>query len=210
MVAYGRGLGAGAYRGSAVTWLIGRWYAFTCFARAALVLGLVATASALGHPAGWTVETVAGETDVGDGGPATEAWFDSPRGIAVEASDNLHIADADNGRVRRADAATGVISTVAGTGERGFGGCGQDDVPLRHTLGNWRLYPMDRGIPDRNELGGAKFVASPDFGWNVSVTLTATGNNARCRANQTGAGCTTAWMVAATHVRESRQACRPT
>ncbi len=52
----------------------------------------------------------------GDGGPAAEAQLKAPYGLAVDADGNLFIADGDNGRIRRIDAATGVITTVAGGG----------------------------------------------------------------------------------------------
>jgi sugar lactone lactonase YvrE len=60
----------------------------------------------------------------GDGGPATAARLWRPHGIALDASGNLFIADRDNHRVRRVDAATGVITTVAGTDLLGFSGDG--------------------------------------------------------------------------------------
>jgi len=59
----------------------------------------------------------------GDGGPATEASMFRPSGLAVDAESNLYIST-DN-RVRKVDAATGVIMTVAGTGSPGYGGDGQ-------------------------------------------------------------------------------------
>ena len=60
----------------------------------------------------------------GEGGPATEALLASPFAVALDGAGNLFIADTSNNRIRRVDAATGVITTVAGTGERGFGGDG--------------------------------------------------------------------------------------
>ena len=76
------------------------------------------------------ISTVAGngiEGYAGDGGAATAASIDSPNGLALDAVGNLYIADTHNGRVREVSAATGVISTVAGTGVVGgnaqtFGG----------------------------------------------------------------------------------------
>ncbi len=59
----------------------------------------------------------------GDGGPATKAELnDVFGGIALDADGNLFIADSGNQRVRRVDKATGVITTVAGNGTRGFSG----------------------------------------------------------------------------------------
>jgi len=58
----------------------------------------------------------------GDGGLATAASIDSPSGIALDAAGDLFLADTHNQRVRRVDAVTGVITTVAGTGQPGFSG----------------------------------------------------------------------------------------
>ena len=60
----------------------------------------------------------------GDGGTATSAGMNLPHGVAYDTSGNLFIADTYNHRVRRVDAASGEISTVAGTGEQGFAGDG--------------------------------------------------------------------------------------
>ena len=54
----------------------------------------------------------------GDGGPATRATLNQPHSLAFDAADNLYIADIANHRIRRVDAKTGTIETVAGTGER--------------------------------------------------------------------------------------------
>ena len=59
----------------------------------------------------------------GDGFPATSASLRHPRSVAFDAAGNLFIADAET-RIRRVDAATGIITTVAGNGIRGFSGDG--------------------------------------------------------------------------------------
>ena len=60
----------------------------------------------------------------GDGGPATSASLYQPTGVAVDAAGNVFITDRGNNRVRKVDAATGVITTVAGTGTNGYSGDG--------------------------------------------------------------------------------------
>jgi streptogramin lyase len=60
----------------------------------------------------------------GDGGPALEAALNMPHELCFDAAGHLYIVERDNHAVRRVDGATGVISTVAGTGEPGFGGDG--------------------------------------------------------------------------------------
>ena len=58
----------------------------------------------------------------GDGGPAILAAIDSPTGIALDAAGNLYLADTHNHRIRRVDASSGMITSVAGTGQPGFSG----------------------------------------------------------------------------------------
>jgi sugar lactone lactonase YvrE len=65
------------------------------------------------------ITTVAGSGRFGfggDGGPATRAQLYSPSGVALDAEGNLFIADRLNQRIRRVDAVTGIISTLAGNG----------------------------------------------------------------------------------------------
>ncbi len=72
------------------------------------------------------ITTIAGtgeEGFSGDGGPAVQGRLDRPRGVTVDKAGNLYIADTDNHRIRRVDAA-GIVTTIAGTGRSGFHGDG--------------------------------------------------------------------------------------
>ena len=74
-----------------------------------------------------TITTVAGcgvEGYSGDGGPAVHARIASPHGTALDREGNIYIADLKNDRIRKVDASTGIITTVAGTGEHGYFGDG--------------------------------------------------------------------------------------
>lgn len=94
-------------------------------------------------------------TDIGDGGPATEAFLalggdraSGLMGIAADGPGNLYIADQYNCRVRRVDAETGIITTVAGTSQRtSTGECadGGDLGPAtKAKLGTPRWVALDR------------------------------------------------------------------
>jgi uncharacterized repeat protein (TIGR01451 family) len=57
----------------------------------------------------------------GDNGPAVSAQLNQPRGLTVDGSGNLYIADSMNNRIRKV-APNGIITTVAGNGTRGYAG----------------------------------------------------------------------------------------
>lgn len=59
----------------------------------------------------------------GDGGPATAAQLDDPRGVAVDSAGVLYVSEYNNRRVRKITT-DGLISTVAGTGTAGSDGDG--------------------------------------------------------------------------------------
>jgi len=60
----------------------------------------------------------------GDGGPATAAGIPFPTDVAVDSAGDLYISSYSGHRVRRVDARTGIISTLAGSGEPGSSGDG--------------------------------------------------------------------------------------
>jgi trimeric autotransporter adhesin len=115
--------------------------------------GGIATSAALNYPRGVTIDasgniyiadtynhrirmvtkstgiisTVAGNGSYGysgDGWIATSALLYNPRGVAMDASGNIYIAETDNYRIRMVTKSTGIISTVAGTGSYGYSGDG--------------------------------------------------------------------------------------
>lgn len=93
-------------------------------ARVGLILLLCSSAAA----AQGIITTVAGTGAFGfngDNQPATSAWLAQPPAVAVDSSGNLYMADEINSRIRRVDAVTGIITTVAGTGVAGFNGDNQ-------------------------------------------------------------------------------------
>ncbi len=68
------------------------------------------------------ISTVAGSGKAGfggDGGPATAAMMSQPHSIQLDSAGDLYICDIVNHRIRKVDMKTGIISTFAGTGEKG-------------------------------------------------------------------------------------------
>jgi len=57
----------------------------------------------------------------GDGGKATNASLNQPVGLAADSAGNLFISDNGNARIRKVSP-TGVITTIAGNGNRPFSG----------------------------------------------------------------------------------------
>src|SRR5262249_46941980 len=58
----------------------------------------------------------------GDGGPAKAAFLYQPLSVAIDLAGNLYISDAGNRRIRKVDAITGIITTIAGNGVFGYNG----------------------------------------------------------------------------------------
>ncbi len=121
---------------------------------------------------GGFISTVAGNGIAGysgDGGPATTAELNSPHKVAVDAADNIYIADAGNLRLRIVRG--GNISTFAGDGIGGFSGdggqataaeiAGPGFVTLDH-LGN--VYIGGTNIRKVNSLGIISTIAGIGYG----------------------------------------------
>jgi hypothetical protein len=100
------------------------------------------------------IVTVAGNGSPGfsgDGGAATAARLNSPRGLQVAANGDLYIGDRSNNRIRKVTAATGTITTAAGTGP-GYSGDGGPATAAKlrvpqglHLASTGDLYVADAG-----------------------------------------------------------------
>lgn len=69
--------------------------------------------------------TIAGNGEkawAGDGGLARDAAFSAPHEIRFDAAGNLFVVERDSHTVRRIDAVSGIVTTIAGTGEAGYSG----------------------------------------------------------------------------------------
>lgn len=89
----------------------------------AKVLSLVVISS----PVGATISTVGGNGQqgfAGDNGTFANARFNQPMSLTRDNAGHLYISDYDNHRIRKVDAQTGIVTTVAGNGSAAFGGDG--------------------------------------------------------------------------------------
>ena len=86
-----------------------------------------AEVGAHGRRSAWIITTAVGAGEpgfAGDGGPAAQALLNGPFDVGFDPAGNLYFSDTFNHRIRRVDALSGIIATVAGIGERGYAGDG--------------------------------------------------------------------------------------
>jgi sugar lactone lactonase YvrE len=98
-----------------------KYLSLLCF-----VLSFTSCTSSPPNNSSGTIETIAGTGEpgfLGDDGPAKEAMLERPFGIAIDEIGNVYIGEA--ARIRKIDT-RGQITTIAGSGVRGFSG---DGVP---------------------------------------------------------------------------------
>ncbi|XGV87867.1 MAG: DUF4347 domain-containing protein [Limnothrix sp. BL-A-16] len=127
----------------------------------------------------------------GDNGAATSAQLRYPNGVAVDSDGNLYIADRNNHRIRKVDAITGSISTIAGTGANsGFSPDGTAAAsaivtnPTGLAFYGGNLYVIDRANQRIRKISPAPTVnlsVSSSNGTEASVTtitVTATASSA--------------------------------
>src|ERR1041385_8444485 len=73
------------------------------------------------------VKTIAGTGTPGfsgDGGPGVKAEINNPYGLVTGPDGALYFCEIGNHRIRRLDLKTGIISTAAGSGQKGYAGDG--------------------------------------------------------------------------------------
>ena len=110
------------------------------------LIGVLLTATAWAQAGSdYTIDTINGIRRVGDGGVASSADLQFPSDVAVDGAGNLYIADRENNRIRRVDA-SGIITTIAGTGEAGFSG---DGGPATEAMLKW---PPGVAVDDAGNL----------------------------------------------------------
>ncbi len=145
---------------------------------------------------GGTITTIAGNGAAcssstgacGDGGPATSAQLNAPRGVVVDPAGNVYIVDTGDHRVRMVAAGTGTISTIAGTGaicsattavcgDGGLGTAAQLNTPSGLTLdGQGNLYIADSGDHRIRLLAGGYISTVAGTGTPCSSTTAACGD----------------------------------
>jgi len=82
----------------------------------------------------------------GDGGPGPEAQLNQPASLVLDGADNVFIADTQNHAIRRLDAKTGILTTIAGDGTPGFAGDGGPAAKARLD------FPIGLGLDGKGDL----------------------------------------------------------
>ena len=117
------------------------------------------------------ITTVAGTAEIGfagDGGLGTAAQLNSPKGLAIDSSGNLYIADQGNHAIRKLSPG-GIITTVAGTGQAGYSGEG----------GPAKLAQLNHPVGIAVDANGTLYIADA---WNFRVRAVGPDGNIRAIA----------------------------
>ena len=119
----------------------------------------------------------------GDGGPATDAEL-SAAGVMLDAGGNLYITDWGNKCIRKVDALTGIISTIAGTGAIGSSGDGgpataaELNQPYRTIMDNTgNLYISDQGNTRIRKINTSTSIITTVAGGHPKLDITLGDNN---------------------------------
>jgi sugar lactone lactonase YvrE len=110
----------------------------------------------------------------GDGGPATNAKFDLPGFLTGDAEGDIFIADYFNHRIRRIDAQTGIVTTVAGNGAARSSGDGGS------ALETGIAYPFGIAVDSQDNLylieNGSGTIRRVDKKTGLIATIAGTGH----------------------------------
>ncbi|MHB1935628.1 MAG: NHL domain-containing protein [Acidobacteriaceae bacterium] len=125
------------------------------------------------------ITTVAGNGNAGFAdGLATQALLYKPLAVAVDAADNLYIADAANARIRRVDASSGLMETIAGSNQQG--GSGDGGGATMATLSAPSGVGVDAlgqvVLADQTNDSVRSITAIPPAGLNFGTTVTGCGS----------------------------------
>jgi hypothetical protein len=121
------------------------------------------------------ITTVAGNGTqgfAGDGGLAVDAQFDKPASIALNAQGDLFVYD--NLRIRKIDKATGIITTIAGTGVSGYAGDGGDALQAQFAYDDGNVVVDTSGNILVNDAGNYR-IRKIDATTNVINTIAGVG-----------------------------------
>jgi len=144
---------------------------------------------------------VYGTGNFGDGGMATAASFDTPKGIALDSADNLYIVDSFHQRIRRVDGVTAIISTVAGVGLKGNSGDGglASLASLNYPVGivvdkNNNIYVADTSNNSVRKVAMPQaVVAVPICTLTANPSVTSAGNSSTLTASCSPAATSYTW-----------------
>jgi DNA-binding beta-propeller fold protein YncE len=106
-----------------------------------------------------TVLVGSGAGAVGDGGAARMALLNQPKSVVADPAGNVFVTDSRNKRLRRIDAASGTIVTVAGNGTLGFGGDGGPPLQASFNMQEDNENPEPGGSIAYDPAEGALYLA---------------------------------------------------
>ena len=156
--------------------------------------GLIRLENSNATPLVGNIYTIAGngaQGYSGDGGLATSAELSFPDSVMVDSAGNIYIADTENNVLRKVNASTGIISTVAGNGTAGFSGDGgpatsaQLNIPAGMAIDAGQNIYFADNYNARIRVVGSGLTAS-----NVSISCSPEtftyGSSTTCTATVTG------------------------
>lgn len=127
--------------------------------------------------------TVAGNGVIGfsgDGGPALNATFHYPSDFCIDKAGNIFICDPRNNRIRKVDAVTRTITTIAGNGTTNYT---NGQLALSTGLNKPLLIDVDNignlyiGVSDLANLGGFNYIYKLDAATGIITTIAGNGTN---------------------------------